>query len=261
MTVFIGLVSSKGGVGKTTTAINLGSALHYFGRNVIVVDANIISPNVGLQLGAESLPITFHETLTGESHISEAAYVHPSGLKIIPASISFKKYKETSFLNLANVLNDLKGYAEVVLVDTPPGLNEHTKEIMKAVDDVIIVTHPNMPAVTDALKTIAQARELGTNVLGVIINDARADGLDVHSENISSLLNAPVLGVIPHDLFMRKALVMKYPIFYSHPKSDATVAYKKLAAHLIGEEYDDSIKKRVLLSPKDFLTIFRKTNK
>ena len=58
MSKIIAIVSGKGGVGKTTSAINLGVALNKFGKNVVVVDANLTTPNIGLHLGAPIVPIS-----------------------------------------------------------------------------------------------------------------------------------------------------------------------------------------------------------
>src|SRR3989338_9089200 len=94
MTKFIVIASSKGGVGKTTTAINLGTALTSFGRDVIVVDANLSAPNVSLYIGAPQVPITLQDVLERNKKITDALYMHANGLKIIPASQSMKDIKK-----------------------------------------------------------------------------------------------------------------------------------------------------------------------
>ena len=66
--------SGKGGVGKTTTAINLGVALNKMGQEVIIVDANLNTPNIGLQLGAPIVPITLNHILKGKAKIEDAIY-------------------------------------------------------------------------------------------------------------------------------------------------------------------------------------------
>ena len=63
MTRFIAIASGKGGTGKTTTAINLGTAMTEFGREVIVLDANVSKPNVSLHLGTPKLKFTLHDAL------------------------------------------------------------------------------------------------------------------------------------------------------------------------------------------------------
>jgi septum site-determining protein MinD len=88
MTRFISIISGKGGVAKTTTSINLGAALSYFGKDVIVVDANLTTPNIGVHLGVPVVPVHLHHALQGKHNIRDAVYMHPGGTKFVPASIA-----------------------------------------------------------------------------------------------------------------------------------------------------------------------------
>src|SRR3989338_8055195 len=94
MTRVITITSGKGGVGKTTSAINIGAALNYLGKDVIVVDANLTTPNIGLHLGAPIVPVSLNHVLSGKAKISDALYEHESGLKIIPSSLSIKELRQ-----------------------------------------------------------------------------------------------------------------------------------------------------------------------
>ena len=97
MTRFVGILSGKGGVAKTTTTVNLGAAFNYFGRDVTIVDGNLSTPNLGLHLGVPVVPISLHDVLKGKNDILESVYQHNSGLKIIPASL---------YVNEMDKLND-----------------------------------------------------------------------------------------------------------------------------------------------------------
>ena len=88
MTKIIVITSGKGGVGKTTTAINLGAAMNYFGKDVLVIDGNLTTPNVGIHLGSPEVPINLNHILSGKADVFEGVYEHESGLKIIPSSLS-----------------------------------------------------------------------------------------------------------------------------------------------------------------------------
>src|SRR3972149_8002988 len=91
MKKIIVITSGKGGVGKTTTAINLGAALNYFGKDVVVLDANLTTPNVGLHLGAPIVPVNSNHVLSGKANVVDAIYEHESGTKIVPSSLSVKE--------------------------------------------------------------------------------------------------------------------------------------------------------------------------
>src|SRR3989338_4734544 len=92
MTKFIAIASGKGGVGKTTTALNLGTALSNFGKDVVVVDANLSTPHISLHLGSPKLRVTLNDSLKGIVNIKDTAYLHPSGVRIIPSSIALEEH-------------------------------------------------------------------------------------------------------------------------------------------------------------------------
>jgi septum site-determining protein MinD len=244
MTRFIAIASGKGGTGKTTVALNLGMSLLNFGREVIVVDANFHAPNVGLYLGSSMNPVTLNDVLAGNRHITEAVYSHASGLKIVPMHISLGEIKKASHGRLREALEGLNNRCEAILVDTPAGINTETEEILRACHDVILVTTPDVVAATEALKTKKLAESQGANVLGVVVNRARGDALEMSVTNIEQMLGLPVLEVIPEDESVRHSLHMRHPVSYSHPHSKASVQFRKLAGRLIGERYVENLEKQ-----------------
>ncbi|MAH03585.1 hypothetical protein CMI39_02245 [Candidatus Pacearchaeota archaeon] len=94
MKKLIVITSGKGGVGKTTSAVNLGAAVNHFGRDVLVVDGNLTTPNVGIHLGSPEVPVSLNHVLSEKADISEAIYEHESGIKILPSSLSIKELKK-----------------------------------------------------------------------------------------------------------------------------------------------------------------------
>ncbi len=243
MTRFISIVSGKGGVGKTTTAINLAAALSSCGKEVLVVDGNTGTPDVGLHLGVTKFSTTLHDVLKGSKTLRDAVYIHSSGLKFVPASISLDETKTVDIDNLHQVMLDLYGTTDIVLIDGAAGIGKEALSVIKSSDEAIIVTNPDIPSVTDSLKMTRITRENGIKVYGVIVTRA-FDKNDVSPENISVLLDAPILAVIPEDFAVRKALSMKQPVVFSHPEAESSVAYKKLAAEMLGQTYSQKIGKK-----------------
>lgn len=237
MTKFIGILAGKGGTGKTTTSINLGAALNYFGKDVIVVDTNLTTPNIGLHLGVPVVPINLHHVLQGKNRITEAVYMHPSGTKIVPAGISVKDLRYSQAEKLKRVLLGLKGLTEFVLLDGAAGLGKEAIGGIDAADELIIVTNPEMPAITDALKTIKLAQQMGKEVLGVVVTKTKTGYDDVSLKNIETMLDIPIIGVVPEDKSIREALVQREAVIHTHPKSPSAMAYKRLAAALLGVNY------------------------
>jgi len=235
MSTLITITSGKGGVGKTTTAINLAAALNDFGKEVIVLDANLTTPNVGLHLGAPIVPVSLNHVLSGKAKISDAVYEHESGTKIIPSSLSARELKKINHSKLKDVGKKLKKMADYVIYDSAAGLGEEAVASMDAADELIIVTNPEIPAVTDALKTAKVVEEMGKDVKGVIVTRVKNKKSEMPISNIQDMLELPILGVIPEDGNIPESVVKKDAIIYSHPKSKSSRAYKKVAARIIGK--------------------------
>jgi len=244
MTKFVVIASSKGGVGKTTTAINLGTALTTFGRDVIVVDCNFSTPNVSLYLGAPSVPTTLHEILNNDKPITDALYIHTHGLKIIPASPSIKDRGKIDYKKLDRLIKSLSGKADYVIIDSSAGLSEEAVASLKIGDEILVVSTPELPSVSDALRTIKVAQGLGKKVSGIILTRTYEDELELAKEDVEAMLDTPVIGIIPEDETLRESVKMKSPITHSHPNSPSSLGYKKLAAHLLGEKYIESVEKK-----------------
>lgn len=243
MTKYLVIASSKGGMGKTTTAINLGTALTIFGRDVIVVDCNFSAPNISLYLGAPNISTTLHDVLDNDKQITDALYMHSMGLKIIPASPSLKDNKKINHDKLNKLLKDLSGKADFVIIDSSEGMNEDAINSIKLGDEILVVSTPELPAIGDALRTIKLAKDLGKKVKGIILTRVYEDELELSKKQVEAILETPVIAMIPEDETMREAVKIKNPVTHTHPSAPCSKSYKKLASELLGEKYVESVEK------------------
>src|SRR3990172_12429790 len=124
MKKIIVITSGKGGVGKTTTAINLGAAINYFGGDVVVIDANLSTPNVGIYLNSPEVPINLNHVLLKKAEAYEAVYEHDSGMKIMPSSLSIRELKKIKPERIRDFKDDLKKISDYVIVDSFAGLGD-----------------------------------------------------------------------------------------------------------------------------------------
>ena len=232
--------SGKGGVGKTTTAINLGAALNKRGKEVIVVDANLNTPNVGLCLGAPIVPVTLNHVLKDKADIEDAIYEHSSGTKIIPSSLSVKELTNFNTKKLPGIADALREIADFVIFDSAAGFGNEVLSVLDSADEVIIVTNPEMPAVTDALKAIKVARGRGKEVKGVIVTRHRNAKYEMPLSSIKSMLEAPIIGVIPEDKSVQESLVRRDAVVHTHPRSKVAKKYNQIAQKILGEEVRES---------------------
>ncbi len=237
------ITSGKGGVGKTTTAINLGAAMNYFGENVLIVDGNLSTPNVGIHLNSPEAPITLNHVLSKKADPMEAVYEHSSGIKIMPSSLSVKELRKIRPQKIKDFKKDFKKISDVIIVDSAAGLGEEAISAIEMADELIIVTNPELPAITDALKTVKLAESLNKPVLGVIISRVQKDNIEMHPETVKEMLEAQILGMIPEDVSIKKSLNLKDAVVHVYPKSKASRAYKEIAAKLLDVDYDSNIDK------------------
>lgn len=233
--------SGKGGVGKTTTSVNLASALSKQGKNVILVDGNLTTPNVGLHLGLTKFPVTLNDVLKGEAILTDSIYIHPLGFKLVPGSLSIRSFSEINSRKLKKLFDDLREMCDFVIVDSAAGLGNESISVLKNADEIIIVTNPELPAVTDAFKIVTLAKEIGIPVKGVVLNRVRKDSFDLGFRAIESLLETPITSVIEDDKTMREAVYKKRPITHIKPKSRTSAQYHHLARRVTSGDYQRRI--------------------
>jgi len=247
MSKIIVITSGKGGVGKTTSAINLAAAMNYFGKDVLVIDGNLSTPNVGIHLNAPEVPVNLNHVLRGEAEPFEAVYEHESGIKIMPSSLSIKELKRTKPEKMKEFKKEFKKIAEYVIVDCAAGLSHEASCAIELADEIIIVTNPEMPAITDALKAVRLSEQLRKPVRGVIVTRVKKDDIELSPEVVREMLETPILGMVPEDDDVRKSISVKKAVIHSHPKSKASRAYKEIAANLLNIKYDSDKDKKNFL--------------
>jgi septum site-determining protein MinD len=238
MAKVIVITSGKGGVGKTTTAVNLGAAMNSFGKDVLIVDGNLSTPNLGIHLGSPEVPVNLNHILSKKAEVLEGVYEHESGLKIIPSSLSVKELGNLKPERLKDYKKDFLDISEYVIIDCAAGLGCEALAAIDIADEVVIVTNPEMPAITDALKTIKVAEQKKKPVSGVIMTRVKKNDVEIQPDTVKEMLEIPVLGMIPEDLDVQRALNSKDAIVHVFPKSKPSRAYKEIAAKLVGVEYD-----------------------
>ncbi len=236
----IGVFSGKGGVGKTTTTVNLGATLSYeFNQNVTVIDTNTSSSCLALHLGLHFSPLTINSALKGESDVEDIIEVHGSNMKVIPASLRLSD----SFIDhsrLPQIIEQVSQISDIILLDTAPSIGSETIWSLKCCDEAIIVTNPDLPSVIEALKMIKLSREYDVHVLGIVVNKYNKNGSLSLSE-IYKICNVPIISLIPEDKNVPKSISAKIPVTHYKPYSKSSLAFKRLAADLINVEYKQDI--------------------
>lgn len=239
MTRVLVCCSGKGGVGKTTLTSNLATALTELGQDVIAVDGNLTTPHLGIHLGMHLVPKTLHDVLSGRARLRDVIYPHPLGFKVIPGSMSVKDLRWTKDAALPEIILNLLGRADFVILDCAAGLGKEAISGINAAEEIVVITNPDLPSVTDALKTIKVAERYNNTVVGVIVNRVGGRKDELEKSEIEDMLEVPVLGEIPDDKNVLDAIAKKRPVVSYKPNSPASVEIKKIACKLCGKEYKE----------------------
>lgn len=245
-TTIIGIISGKGGVGKSVVASNTASVLAKLGKSVVLVDADLSNPSISLHLGLSYTPIGIQEILTGKNGVTDGLIIHPiTGLRVIPASLKYRP--EASLKNLKGVLKQLDAY-DYVIVDSPPGITTDVEDIIASCDKVVIVSTPDIPSITSASKIVHLCKGAKTQVLGVIINRVNDSSYELTQKEIESMAEVKALCDIPEDDNVPASIAARLPVTLYRP--DAISSQKlRLAALLIsGSEISQEIVKPSIFS-------------
>jgi len=239
----ISIVSGKGGVGRTTAALNIGVALSNFGSEPVVVDSSFHTPNMSLFLGSPNLPNTLYHVLNKEKKLKQALYRHPSGLTVLPSAITLDHFENIDTGNIRSVLSELEQMYDFIILDSSPGMGEKTQLIIRSSRELILITTPDLPAIADAIRTSKMAERLGKDISGIILNKVKNDNIELSIKNVETILESRVIGIIPEDDNVRKAMHLKHPVVHTHPHSNASIGFKRIAAQLLGKTYVDNLQK------------------
>lgn len=235
----LGILSLKGGVGKTSAVLSLGSAIAGLGRRVLLVDGNFSAPNLGIHLNIIEPETTVHHVLNGDGKIEDAIItLDDFNFDILPASIIYRS--RINPFKLKEKIRLLRDRYDIIIIDSSPALNDETLAVMLASDEIFIVTTPDYPTLSMTMKAIKDAKTRGIKVNGLILNKVYNKPFELSIGQIEETSGVPVLAVIPEDIEVVKSLSTFTPSVINNPKSRGSMEYKKLAGVIIGEKQKPS---------------------
>jgi len=244
MATTIGVISIKGGVGKTTVTTNLGAVIaSKFDKKVLVVDANFSAPNVGLHLGIVEPEKTLNDVMNDKCSIFDAI-IHMDDYDVLPSSLLTKR---VSPFKLKQKLSYLKNVYDYIVVDSSPNLNDEMLATMLASDQLLVVTSPDYPTLSCTMHATKVAKQKNVPILGLVVNKVRGKSFEVPVSDIEDATGVPVLAVIGDDIKVLEALSHSIPATMYAPRKDFTNEYSELAAAMIGADYPTSKKLSAVL--------------
>lgn len=235
MTRFIVVASGKGGVGKTTMAANLAVALSRMGKNVAVIDADVVMANLEIILGLKNPPVALIDVLSGRLDIEDVMYEGVDGIRIIPAGITLDGFNEQNMEMLKTALKEIPRDIDILVIDAPAGRD--AAMVMDEGQEVLIITVPEVSSVSDALKMKLLAEKMGAKVIGVILNRVENKSRELDIESVERALDSNVISIVPEDSKVKEALAYESTFISRYPSSRPSIEVMKLAAALIGKDY------------------------
>ena len=230
------IASGKGGAGKTTTTVNLGTSLAGLGKKTLILDADIGMANLGLVLGLERSEVTLHEVLAGKADVKDAIYDGPNGVKVLPSGISLQGFQNADPERMIDVMGSLVENYDYMLIDAPAGISKDGVVPLAIADDVILVVNPEISSIADAMKTKVLVEMIDSSVLGMVLNRVGTTTTELSNEKVESLLECKILETVPDDANVRNASAFRMPVVVKYPDSPSSIAFKRLAASLAGVE-------------------------
>jgi septum site-determining protein MinD len=234
------VTSGKGGVGKTTTSANLGTALALQGKKVCMVDTDIGLRNLDVVMGLENRIIyDIIDVAEGRCRLAQALVKDKrfDELYMLPAAQTKDKHDITPD-QVKQIIDDLKRDFDYIIIDCPAGIEQGFRNAVAGADRAIIVTTPENAAVRDADRVIGlleQSRIPARLIINRIRPNMVKSGEMLDVDEIVQVLAVDLLGIVPDDEKVIKAANSGEPTVMD-PSSRAAIAYRNIARRVLGEK-------------------------
>lgn len=240
MSEVIVVTSGKGGVGKTTTAANIGAGLAALDKKVVMVDTDIGLRNLDVVLGLENrIVYNLVDVIEGNCRLKQALIrdKHNPNLYLLPSAQTRDK-TAVSPEQMKKLCEDLKEEFDFVILDCPAGIEQGFKNAIAGASRAIVVTTPEVSAIRDADRIIGLLEADELRNIYLIINRLRMDMIrrgDMMSvEDVVDILAVDLLGAIPDDEQVVISTNQGEPLTGS--ESLAGKAYQNICRRILGEE-------------------------
>ena len=236
------ITSGKGGVGKTTTSANIGTALAHMGNKVVLIDTDIGLRNLDLLLGLENrIVYTIVDVVEERCKLKQALVKDKKNPHLcLLAAAQTRDKSALDAEQLKDICDKLKEDYDYVLVDCPAGIEQGFQNAVAGANEAIVVTTPEMSAIRDADRIIGllESKE-GVERYRLLVNRVRpkmaAENAIMGPDDVVEILSCDLIGVIPEDTNIITSTNKGEPAV-NDERSLAGQAYINVAKRIMGEE-------------------------
>lgn len=242
----IAVTSGKGGVGKTSVAVNLAIWLQKMGNRVVILDADFGLANIEVMLGVRP-KYNLADLIFKGKGIQEIITPGPMGVGFISGGSGIQELvnlSEDELQILIQRFSELDELADIIIVDTSAGINEAVLEFVSASSEVLLVVTPEPTSITDAyalLKILDKRMDFQNQATAIRMVSNRVDSA-AQGTGLFHKLNTVVneflsikleyMGAIPQDNYLSKAILMQCPVTIGYPNAPSAQAMFDLAAQI-----------------------------
>lgn len=240
MSEVIVITSGKGGVGKTTTAANVGTGLAQLNKKVVLIDTDIGLRNLDVVMGLENrIVYNLVDVVEGNCRIEQALIKdkkYPE-LKLLPSAQTRDKTAVTPE-QMQELIETLREEYDYILLDCPAGIEQGFQNAIAGADRALVVTNPEVSAIRDADRIIGLLDANGIKKVDLIVNRIRMDmvknGDMMTVDDVRELLAVNLIGVVPDDEHIVISTNQGAPLVGSD--CQAGRAYANICRRIVGEE-------------------------
>ncbi len=235
------VTSGKGGVGKTTSAANLGTALAMLGNKVVIVDADIGLRNLDVVMGLESRVVfTSMDVIEGKCDVGKALVrdKRVDNLCILAAAQSRNK-TDVSPEQFTKLVKELEEQFDFVLIDCPAGIEQGFQNAIAGASEAVVVVTPEVSSIRDADRVIGLLQGHGLEKPHYILNRLFQRMVDqgdmLGRDDVQEILAIDIIGVVPEDNEMIASTNKGTPLTLAGA-TPAAAAYVRIARRITGED-------------------------
>lgn len=242
-TKLVTVTSGKGGVGKSNFSLNFGLGLIERGHRTVLFDVDLGMANLDVLMGITPKKHLFH-LLEPDTTVWDILEKGPGNLEFIAGGSGFTQImqlEDEKLDRLFSQLDPLQGYADTIIFDTGAGLSNESIRFMLASDEVILVTTPEPPAITDAYAVIKMLHSRNPEItIRLVINRVTSEREGIQTTDKLAMvakrflnMNIQSLGYVTDDTHVSKAVKQQRPFLLTYPDSQASKSIRRLVGHYL----------------------------